>query len=526
MKNSKVGFSYLYHGVKSFARFLHNLRSFFMVSNTAIFYDIENLLGIFNTKTNTGLHLEKIHRLVLEMEGVTGVYMQRAYADWAIPMFRNLKNYILQVGIEPIQIFNTNQNDRIKNAADICLIIDAVDLAACRPEIENFVIASGDGIFAFLSKKLHQHGKRVIGCSFEKTTNSIFLNSCDYFIKLEKTDASIIVTSTNRNTKPEPSKPVDIPKKVTDIPKVEVAETVEKKAEKKAPPKIATALPKTKYTDVLLASNIEPPQDTGDKSVIMDMVRQMVNALFVDDTKDLPGLEISIFANYISHYLPGFKVRSVGFRGIGEFMRFMLTGSRYCTYSVADNVVLMAPRVVAEAANGKIVNDVNGLLVITSEDERYNSIFDVSPGAPFVYTVQKQKVHKPKKERKLAPGTKVKNEDIQPELKAALVEESTVRKIVKNKFEEFSTNNVLPPDEIAKLSTRDYSLATFGVRAPIFREIDNARNLREQRILNGKVKYWKEAFEFDGKQYLVYKEWANLHKNRFMAWCAQFKPKS
>ena len=486
-----------------------------MASNTAIFYDIENLLGLFNNKINTGLHLEKIYRRVLEMEGVTGVYLQRAYADWAIPMFRNLKNYILQIGIEPIQIFNTNQNDKIKNAADICLIIDAVDLAACRPEIENFVIASGDGIFAFLSKKLHQHGKRVIGCSFEKIANSIFINSCDYFIKMEKADESIIVTSSNRNAETN---------KAADISKGETAG----KAEKKAPQKITVTLPKTKYTDILLASNIKPPQDTGDKSAIMDMVRQMVDALFVDDTKDLPGLEISIFANYISHYLPGFKVHSVGFRGIGEFMKFMLTGSRYCTYSVANNVVLMAPRVVAEAVNGKIVDDVKGLLIITSEDERYNSIFDVSPGTPFVYTIQKQTVVKPKKERKPAFVAKTKNEDIQPEPKTvpSPVEAGTVRKLVKNQFEEFSSTHSLPPEEIAKLCTREYALATFGVRAPILREIDNARNLREQRILNGKVKYWKEAFAFDGKQYLVYKEWANLHKNRFVAWCAQFKPRS
>ncbi|MCL2287409.1 MAG: NYN domain-containing protein [Firmicutes bacterium] len=481
-----------------------------MASNTAIFYDIENLMGIFNGKTNTGLHLDEIYRRVLAMDGVTGVSIQRAYADWAVPMYRNLRNSVLQVGIEPIQIFNTNQNDRVKNAADVSLIIDAVDLAARRPEIDNFVIASGDGIFAFLSKKLHEHGKRVIGCGFEKVVNMIFRNSCDYFIALEKADESIIVTATNRSSKPEPVKAAEV--------------SVAEKKEKKVLRKKSVTLPKTKYTEILLASGIVPPQDTGDVSSIMNMVRQMVDALFVEGTKDLPGLEISIFANYISHYLPSFKVRSLGFKGIGEFMRFMLTGSQYCTYSVADNVVLMAPRATAEAANGKIVDEVNGLLIVTSEGERYNSVFNVTPGMQFVYTVQKQDTAKPKKSRKSAQSKKTKNAELPQPVETVQVEEGTIRKVIKEQFDQLSAADALPPTELSQLTKREYSLATFGVRAPILREIDTQKDLREQRTLNGKVKYWKEPFVFHGKQYLIYKEWANLHKKRFIAWCAGFKP--
>ena len=52
-----------------------------MLCNTAIFYDIENLLGVFTGKTNTALNLDEIYRRVLETEGVHGVSIQRAYAD-------------------------------------------------------------------------------------------------------------------------------------------------------------------------------------------------------------------------------------------------------------------------------------------------------------------------------------------------------------------------------------------------------------------------------------------------------------
>ena len=112
----------------------------YMLCDTAVFYDIENLLGLFQVKSSKTIHLDEIFRRIKEIGGVNGVSIQRAYADWSLPINRNLRNHILQIGIEPIQIFNTNQNDKVKNAADVSLIIDAVDLIHKRPDIKNYVI--------------------------------------------------------------------------------------------------------------------------------------------------------------------------------------------------------------------------------------------------------------------------------------------------------------------------------------------------------------------------------------------------
>ena len=470
-----------------------------MACNTAIFYDIENLMGIFSGKTNTNLHLDEIYKRVLEMDGVTGVSIQRAYADWGVPQHKYLKNSVLQVGIEPIHIFNTNQNDKVKNAADVSLMIDAVDLAARRPEIQNFVIASGDGIFAFLSKKLHEHGKRVIGCSYEKIANAIFRNSCDYFITLEKAEENIVATATNRNMKP-----------------------ISKAKQKKL-----AALPKTKYTEVLLAADIEIQKDPGDTAGVMHMIRQLVEALFVDETKDLPGLEISIFMTYIKHYLPSFKVQQHGFKRIGELMQFVLSGSGYCTYSVHDNVVLMAPRSVAAQAGGKIVNDVDGLLIVTPEGDRYNSVFNVPLGTPFVYSISQAKPKSPQKQkpgRKPAPAKAAKV--VSEVVPGVIPKEDTIRKLAETIFEELSRTNALPAAEIGRLTTLDHARKVLGVRAPIFIKLDAKSNVRELRLVKGKVKYWKEIFEFNGGKYLVFKEWANLHKDRLLAWHSSFAQKS
>lgn len=482
-----------------------------MASNTAIFYDIENLVGLFAKRANTGLHLNEIYRRVLECEGVTGVSIQRAYADWGIPANRDFCNSVLEVGIEPIQIFNTNQNDRVKNAADVCLIIDVIDLAARRSDIDTFVIASGDGIFAFLSKKLHEHGKRVIGCSFGAIANSIFRNSCDAFIAIEKAGKDIIATAHTRSLSQSVQAENTTPAVAAST--IPATATTAKPASKKQ----ALVLPKSKYTEAVLAAEIDPETDMRDSSGIMHTLRKMVEAIFVEETQALPGLEISIFTNYITHFMPGFKVRHLKFKGIGELMRFILTGSPYCTYTVADNAVLMGTREAAASVQGKIIEDVSGLIVTTIAGERYNSIFNVPDDTPFLYTVQKQP-----KNAKQTKAEEVQVVEPPPLAAPENVEHGKLRKWIRSKFEALQAANSLPASQTALLTTREYSVQTFGVRAPILRAVDPQNIARETRIINGKVKYWKEPFEFNGEFFIVYKEWANLHKDRFAQWCATY----
>lgn len=481
-----------------------------MVCNTAIFYDIENLTGLFSGKTNTVLHLDEIYRRVLEIEGVHGVSIQRAYADWALPINKNLRNSVLLVGIELIHIFNTNQYDKFKNAADVSLIIDVVDMISKRPEIENYVIASGDGIFAFLAKKLHERGKRVIGCSFDKITNIIFRNACDYFIALEKSDSSIIATSSKRKNNFHIIENPEVPAP---------AEVVQGK------------FTKTKYTEALENANIEIWRDSGNSSGCFHAVRQIIEALFVDATRELPGLEVSIFTKHVSHYLPDFKVTRHGFKRVSEFLAFILTGSPYCMHSMEDNVLLISPR---STVKGMILEDVKGVLITSEEGSKYNSVFSVPAGEPFVYKIappEKKATPPAKLGRK--PGWSVTNvtqipiekpEEPSSQSEEDIKVEGSIRKWIKTQFEALSEADALPPSEVRKLTTAKQSLMIFGVRTPVFREIETRSNLTAQRSTNGKVKYWKESFRFNNKTYLVYKEWvAGLHQERFLTWLAMFK---
>ncbi len=50
-----------------------------------------------------------------------------------------------------------------------------------------FIIVSGDGDFLSLAKKLGEYGKKVIGCSYKSTANSLFTKVCDEFVFIDKT---------------------------------------------------------------------------------------------------------------------------------------------------------------------------------------------------------------------------------------------------------------------------------------------------------------------------------------------------
>ena len=458
-----------------------------MICNTAVFYDIENLVGLFNGKASSSLHLDEIYRKVIELGNVNGISIQRAYGDWASPLIRSLRNSVLEVGIEPIQVFTTNSYDKVKNAADVSLIIDAVDLIAKRPEIENYVIASGDGIFAFLSRKLHEHGKYVIGVGYEAITSSIFRNSCNHFIFLE------------RAANEEP---------------VEVKKDTQASTEQKTPRTIPRRFPKTKYSEALQRAGLGIWKETEDASSCFHAARQLVEALFDKHTSDMPPLEVSVFSGYLSYYLPKFKLRSHGFKRLADFMRILTTASPYCLSSEKENVLIISPR---SAAKGTILEDVSGLTITGEDGVVYNSVFDVPEGVKFAYKVTPSAAQ-PTSERVKRPYIK------KPKPHDHIVVDGPIRKWIKDRFDELSKVDGLPLSEVKRLTTAEHARSVFGIRSPIFKEIDSNLDIEEQRLVSGKIKYWKESFTFKNRTYLVYKEWAaHLHKNRFVSWLAGYK---
>lgn len=151
--------------------------------DTAILYDIENLIGGY-ASPDTDISLTGIHTEVAGLGVTQRVAIQRAYANWSDPRLRILQGDVLQLGIEPVQMFGFGRGPN-KNASDIQLAIDAIELALLKPWITTFVIVSGDGGFSFLAKKLHEHGRTVVGCADNRAVNRVFRAVCDHFVHID-----------------------------------------------------------------------------------------------------------------------------------------------------------------------------------------------------------------------------------------------------------------------------------------------------------------------------------------------------
>ena len=73
-----------------------------------------------------------------------------------------------------------------KNAADIKMAVDALELAFERDYISTFVLCTGDSDFTPLVHKLRELNKRVIGVGVEKTTSALLPPACDEFLYYDR----------------------------------------------------------------------------------------------------------------------------------------------------------------------------------------------------------------------------------------------------------------------------------------------------------------------------------------------------
>lgn len=158
--------------------------------NVAIFLDMENLFGGYGNDV-TAVPLARVMRDIeaeVVRSGLGGtIALARAYANWARPDMAAYRSQLLAGNIKPVQVFSFDHSS--KNAADIELVVDALEVAADMPWIELFVIVSGDGDFVPLIRRLHALGKR----SFVATTsqpdagivNKVLPSVADHFHVIE-----------------------------------------------------------------------------------------------------------------------------------------------------------------------------------------------------------------------------------------------------------------------------------------------------------------------------------------------------
>ena len=143
----------------------------------ALFIDFENLV------TRTGMsaqHFDIQPALDVLLEKGK-VLFRRAYCDWS--RFPGATRNLHERGVELIDVPPSTRAG--KNAADVRLVIDALELAYLREHIDTFVIASGNSDFCPLAYKLREIGRTVIGMGVREATSPLFVKACDEFVYLK-----------------------------------------------------------------------------------------------------------------------------------------------------------------------------------------------------------------------------------------------------------------------------------------------------------------------------------------------------
>jgi uncharacterized protein (TIGR00288 family) len=117
-------------------------------------------------------------RNLLSSEIIKGkVAVQRAYADW-----RRYPQYIVPLAEASIDmIMAPAYGSSKKNATDIRLAVDAIEIVFTRPEIGTFILLSGDSDFASMVTKLKEYGKYVIGVGIRESSSDLLVMNCDEY---------------------------------------------------------------------------------------------------------------------------------------------------------------------------------------------------------------------------------------------------------------------------------------------------------------------------------------------------------
>jgi len=129
--------------------------------------------------------------------------VRRIYGDFSSPRLKSWISILQKHAIDPYQQFAYTTG---KNASDIALVIDAMDLLHSG-RFQGFCIVSSDSDFTRLASRIREQGADVYGFGAQKTPES-FRQACRRFIYTENL---VSRTSATETKAPSPSRPLQPP---------------------------------------------------------------------------------------------------------------------------------------------------------------------------------------------------------------------------------------------------------------------------------------------------------------------------
>lgn len=158
--------------------------------DVALFIDWENIKSSLQNRTKERPNLSALRDTA---ESFGRLVVARAYADWQEGWHADDPPALYAAGIDPVYVptrkFATGETPdgvRRKNSVDIKLTADCIEVSHQFPEINTFVLVSGDGDFVHLVNILRPYGKRVVAIGVSWSTNARLSQVVDEFLYYDR----------------------------------------------------------------------------------------------------------------------------------------------------------------------------------------------------------------------------------------------------------------------------------------------------------------------------------------------------
>ncbi|MBN1903651.1 MAG: NYN domain-containing protein [Deltaproteobacteria bacterium] len=124
---------------------------------------------------------DKFEDVLSEVAKYGVVTIRKAYGNWKSPTLKPWEDLLHEYAIQPVQQYDLTKG---KNASDIALVIDAMDVMYTR-NIDVMCFVSSDCDFTPMVTRALAEGKVVLGFG-ERKTPSPFVNACSKFLFLDE----------------------------------------------------------------------------------------------------------------------------------------------------------------------------------------------------------------------------------------------------------------------------------------------------------------------------------------------------